>query len=111
LGHVLPVPAETGASDGDLEEPYRSASWRIVVSEPKYQKVVAYIRQLQAHSPVWDARFYNCNAFAADVARFMGFKTPPILLRPQQFMTKLREMNTSSTMAENAHAVAASAIQ
>jgi hypothetical protein len=95
LGHVLPVPAETGASDGDLEEPYRSASWRVMVSEPKYQKVVAYIRKLQANSPLWDAAVYNCNAFAADVARFMGYKTPPILLRPQQFMTKLREMNTS----------------
>jgi len=112
LGHVLPVPAETGASDGDLEEPYRSASWRIMVSEPKYQEVVAYIRKLQANSPLWDARFYNCNAFAAEVARFMGYKTPPILLRPQQFMTKLREMNTSPTTAENAvHSVSASAIQ
>jgi len=112
LGHVLPVPAETGASDGDLEEPYRSASWRVMVSESKYQKVVAYIRKLQADSPVWNGMLYNCNAFAADVARFMGYKTPPILLRPQQFMTKLREMNTSPTTAENAiQSVSASAIR
>jgi hypothetical protein len=95
LGHFIPVPSETGVSDGDLEEEYRSASWRVMVDEAKYQKAVAYIRKLQASSPVWNATVYNCNAFVADIAREMGYKTPPIWLRPQQFMTKLREMNTA----------------
>ena len=95
LGHFIPVASETGISDGDLEEPYRSASWRVMVDEAKYQKAVAYIRKLQASSPVWNATVYNCNAFVADIARSMGYKTPPIWLRPQQFMTKLREMNTA----------------
>ena len=102
LGHIVPVPSETGWSDGDLEEPYRSASWRIMLSEEQYTKVVAYIRKLQASSPVWQASVYNCNAFVADIARSMGFKTPAIWLRPQQFMTKLREMNTSPSAADYA---------
>ena len=101
LGHIVPVPSETGWSDGDLEEPYRSASWRIILTEQQYDKVVAYIRKLQASSPVWQASVYNCNAFAADVARSMGFRTPPIWLRPQQFMTRLREMNTIPGTADN----------
>lgn len=102
LGHIVPVPSETGWSDGDLEEPYRSASWRVMLNEAQYTKVVAYIRKLQASSPVWQASVYNCNAFAADVANFMGFKTPPIWLRPQQFMTRLREMNTDPNAADDA---------
>ena len=101
LGHFVPVPAETGWSDGDLEEPYRSASWRVMLNEAEYRDVVATIRKLQASSPVWQASVYNCNAFTGDIARSMGYKIPSKYLRPQQFITKLREMNTgSSAVAE-----------
>jgi hypothetical protein len=93
LGHFFPVPAETGASDGDLEEQYRSASWRIMLTEAEYNKVVADIRKLKAKSRVWQASVYNCNAFVAEIARSMGYKTPGIWLRPQEFITRLREMN------------------
>ncbi|MGH6763706.1 MAG: hypothetical protein ACRECW_19205 [Phyllobacterium sp.] len=93
MGHFVPVPAETGWSDGDLEEAYRSASWRIMLTDAEYKEVVASIRKLQASSPVWHASLYNCNAFVADIARSMGYKAPGIWLRPQQFITKLREMN------------------
>lgn len=93
MGHFLPVPAETGASDGDLEEEYRSASWRVLLTEPEYQKVVAKIRKLKAEARFWHASLYNCNAFVADIARSMGYKTPGIWLRPQEFITRLREMN------------------
>lgn len=94
LGHFVPVPAETGWSDGDLEEEYRSASWRVMLNENEYQKVVSKIRKLQASSPAWNATFYNCNAFVGDIARSMGYKTPSKWLRPQQFITTLREINT-----------------
>lgn len=93
IGHLLPVPAETGWSDGDLEEEYRSASWRIMLTEAEYNKVVADIRKLKAKARFWHASLYNCNAFVAEIARSMGYKTPNIWLRPQQFITKLREMN------------------
>ncbi|CAN7186223.1 hypothetical protein LJR231_000391 [Phyllobacterium sp. LjRoot231] len=93
LGHYIPVPAETGASDGDLEDKYRSASWRVTLSETEYNQVVAFIRKLQARSHLWQATVYNCNAFVGEIARSMGYKTPGIWLRPQQFITRLREMN------------------
>ncbi|MER9648330.1 hypothetical protein [Mesorhizobium sp. M0199] len=93
LGHLAPVPASTGWTDGDLEDAYRSASWRVLLTEAEYRKVVASIRRLQVSSPLWHASLYNCNAFVADIARSMGYKTPGIWLRPQQFITKLREMN------------------
>jgi hypothetical protein len=93
LGHAMPVPSSTGWTDGDLEDAYRSASWRVMLNETDYKKVVGYIRKLQASSPVWHAALYNCNAFVADIARSMGYKTPGPWLRPQQFIIKLREMN------------------
>lgn len=93
LGHLAPVPASTGWTDGDLEDKYMSANWRVMLSEAEYRKVVAKIRKLQASSPMWHAVLYNCNAFVADIAQFMGYKTPGIWLKPQQFITKLRQMN------------------
>ena len=94
LGHFVPVPAETGASDGDLEEEYRSASWRVMLNQAEYRDVVAHIRRLQATTRLWQASVYNCNAFTGDIARSMGYRVPSKYLRPQQFVTKLREMNT-----------------
>jgi hypothetical protein len=94
LGHILPVPSETGASDGDLESEYLTARYRIYLTEARYRVVAAYIKELQSDSPVWNAAVYNCNAFAADVARFMGLETPHIWELPKNFINALREMNT-----------------
>ena len=96
IGHFVPVPATTGQTDGDLEEQYRSASWRVLLTDSEYDDVVAFIRKQQATSHLWDASLYNCNAFVGDISRHMGYKTPAIWLRPQQFITQLREMNTES---------------
>jgi hypothetical protein len=92
-GHMLPVESSTGWTDGDLEPEYMSAYWRVMLSEAEYRKVVAYIRKLQASSPVWHASLYNCNAFVGDIARSMGYKTPFHWLVPQEYITKLRKMN------------------
>jgi hypothetical protein len=98
IGHILLVPSETGASDGDTEEQYTTARYRIVLNETEYGQVAAYIRQLQASSPVWHAALYNCNAFVGDVARFMGLRTPPsTLVYPQSFITALRDLNKGRT--------------
>ena len=76
IGHYVPVPAETGWTDGDIEEKYVSARYRVYVSKAEYDRVMVYIRHLQATSHVWSAELYNCNAFVADIAKFMGLKAP-----------------------------------
>ena len=48
VGHVVPVPAETGPSDGDLEEEYVSARYRVLLSEDEYKRAAAYIKSKQA---------------------------------------------------------------
>jgi hypothetical protein len=94
MGHFIPVPATTGQTDGDLEEEYRSASWRVMLTDEEYNSVVAFIRKQQANSHFWQASVDNCNNWVGEIARHMGYKTPSIWLRPQQFVTELREMNT-----------------
>jgi hypothetical protein len=94
IGHVMPVISETGASDGDTEEKYVSARFRVNLSEPEYRKVAAFIEERQRNSPLWHAVLYNCNAWVGDVARFMGLEVPANTLQfPQEFITALRDMN------------------
>lgn len=93
IGHVLPVPSETGASDGDLDEQYMTARYRIMLTPREYRAIVAQIRELQANSPVWNAATFNCNAFVGTIARFAGLTAPPPWLLPEDFINSMRWMN------------------
>jgi hypothetical protein len=94
-GHIILVPSETGASDGDTEDQYIIARYRILLTEQEHRHLVAHMKQMQASSPLWHAVLYNCNAFVADIAKYMGLKTPSsTLLMPKDFITQLRELNT-----------------
>lgn len=95
IGHYVPVPAETGWTDGDLEDKYVSARYRVLMSKDQYDRVTAYIRELQGRSHTWSAELYNCNAFVADIAQFMGLKVPSsTLIYPKVFVTNMRKINT-----------------
>src|SRR6516165_239575 len=72
MGHYVPVPSDTGWTDGDLEDRYITSRYRVLVSKEQYDRTVAFIRQLQARSTTWSVELYNCNAFVADIAKFMG---------------------------------------
>ena len=94
IGHIVPVPSETGASDGDLEEKYVTARYRVWLTRAEYKKVDAYIRRLQADSPTWNALWNNCVGFGRHIAEFMGLKVPLFVwLEPKAFVDDLREMN------------------
>jgi hypothetical protein len=98
IGHVLPVPSETGASYGDLDEQYLTAHYRVYLSEPDAQKVFAYIKHLQASRPLWNAAVYNCVAFVRDIAQYMGLKTPVLhTMYPENWINELRELNGRRT--------------
>lgn len=103
IGHLVLVPSETGASDGDTEDQYIIASYRILLTEAEYRRVTDYMKQLQASSPVWHAVLYNCNAFVGDIAKFMGLKTPSSsLLMPKEYITELKELNAGATGTKQA---------
>jgi hypothetical protein len=93
VGHVMFVPAETGASDGDLDDYYMSARYRIELTEAEYNRLVAHIRQKQASSPMWHAALYNCNMWTGEIAHYMGLKVPHHWLKPQEFINGIKELN------------------
>ncbi len=93
IGHLLPVQSDTGASDGDLDEQYTTARYRVMLSAAEYHRIVGHIRELQASSPTWHAATYNCNAFVGIIAHFVGLTSPPTWLFPDDFINSLRRMN------------------
>jgi hypothetical protein len=95
IGHYVPVPAETGWTDGDLEDKYVTARYRVLMNKDEYDRDMAYIRDLQSRSHTWSAELYNCNAFVGDVAKHMGLKVPSsTLIYPKIFVSHLRLINT-----------------
>jgi hypothetical protein len=94
LGHVIPVPSETGKSYGDLDDDYLTASYRVYMTEAEAKRVFAYIKHLQATSPLWNAATYNCIAFIQDIARYMGLRVPGNhLLYPEDWVNSLKRIN------------------
>ena len=94
VGHLVPVPSETGASDGDLEEKYVTARYRVWLTAAEFKKVDTYIRKLQADNPTWNALFNNCVGFGRSIAEYMGLKMPMAFWQePQDFVEGLAKEN------------------
>ena len=95
MGHYMPVPSDTGWTDGDLEDRYITSRYRVLLNKDQYDRVVAHIRELQSRSHFWSVEMYNCNAFVADIATFMGLKVPSSSwIYPRVFVNNLRKVNT-----------------
>ena len=94
LGHVIPVISETGKSYGDLDEDYLTASYRVYMTEAQAKDVFAFIKRLQAISPVWNAATWNCVAFIQAIAIHMNLRVPGNhLLYPEDWVNQLRALN------------------
>jgi hypothetical protein len=100
IGHVIPVASEIGASDGDLEEQYVLARYRVWIDAAQYKNLVAYINQRKAHLGLWHAFLNNCVTFGRDVAVFLNLKmpllmriTPSVAMYPQNVVESIRDAN------------------
>jgi hypothetical protein len=100
LGYLTWVPSETSASYGDLDPDYLTASYRVYLNEADAKRVFAYIKELQASSPVWNAETTNCTGFIGDIAEFMGLKVPYRWQRPENFVNSLKEINGGRQMVQ-----------
>jgi hypothetical protein len=84
-------------SDGDLEEQYIIARFRVWIDADQYQRLSAYIKERKAQKGPWNALFANCAIFGRDVASFLDLKmSPPAamgLLYPQRMVEAIREAN------------------
>ncbi|QFR33392.1 hypothetical protein [Ancylobacter sp. TS-1] len=99
LGHMMPVPSETGASYGDLDEEYLLANYRVYLSDEDAPKVFAYIQKLQKTTPFWNATTTNCTWFIGQVASFMGLKTPWHMMFPEDYVNELKKVNGGRDVA------------
>jgi hypothetical protein len=94
IGQIFPVPSETGASYGDLDEGYLLASYRVGMTEAQARPVFAQIKHMQATTPLWNNSIYNCVSFIQDIASFMGLKVPgEHAIMPDEWVNKLRRLN------------------
>jgi hypothetical protein len=93
IGHLTWVPSETKASYGDLDPQYLTASYRVYLDEPDAKRVFAYIKKLQASSPVWNAETSNCTSFIGSIADFMELKVPLRWQRPEDYVNSLKAIN------------------
>jgi hypothetical protein len=94
IGHLIFVPSEYGASDGDLEDRYVLARFRVWLTPDQYRKLVAYIDEKKAHKALWNALWNNCVDFGRDVAETLNLKVPFFVwTTPEDFVTELRKAN------------------
>ena len=93
-GMMVPVPSETGAAWGDLDEQYLTARFCVPLTEAEFRRVEAAIRDLQRTKTTWHATTYNCNSFAADVAKAANIDPPnPNMYLPAQFIKRMADIN------------------
>lgn len=96
VGIYMPVPAETGASDGDIDEVYLAAKFCVPLTEAEYKQLVPYIKKLQSSHSTWHGAGYNCNSFGMDIAKFVGLDAPnPNMHVPQDLIKLLAKDNKS----------------
>jgi hypothetical protein len=96
LGHLVPVPAEVGPSDGDDEpELYLTARYRVRLTPAEYRKVVAFIRKKQVETKTWNAITNNCVQFLGEIAEYMGLKTPSSvgIFATRIYVNQMAELN------------------
>lgn len=101
LGLVVPVPSETGPSDGDLDEEYVSARWCVRLSEAEYRKMVSFIKELKERSTMWHGPTVNCVSFVGEIARSLGLEAPSGMLYPEVYVNSIKSMNTGGAQLPN----------
>ena len=93
MGHVLPVPALTGPSDGDHEDAYIKERYRIDLTVPEFARVVAVIKEHKRKANVWHGLTANCVTYVHHIAKDFGLKTPSPLSLPPKYVAELKRLN------------------
>jgi hypothetical protein len=89
---VLVTPAKVGAETWDRTKRTEMV-YRRELSARTYARLVREVGTLRRTRPFWHLIFYNCNSFAADVARWMGLQVPSTLQVPKDFVQQLYVLN------------------
>jgi hypothetical protein len=108
VGHVVPVPAEHGWTDGDTEDEYITARYRVLLTEPEYRDMLGFIDGLNKRTPMWHAVMYNCETYIGDVAKHIGLKTPSsTLVFPDEYIKTMADLNGGTVRTVSSAATSA----
>ncbi len=92
-GHFVPVLASTGPSDGDDEEAYLLARYRINLTREEFLRTVAIVEQRKRTTRYWNGPLNSCVTYLRRIAEDMGLKTPSTPHLPQKFVETLAAIN------------------
>ncbi|MGN6570359.1 MAG: hypothetical protein ACTHLO_02975 [Pseudolabrys sp.] len=94
---VLVTPAKVGSEPWDRTK-RTEIVYRRELSPRAYARLVRDVDDLSRIRPFWHLILYNCNSFAADVARWMGLQVPSTLQVPKDFVQQLYLLNRRDGM-------------
>ncbi len=75
-GHFVPVLASTGPSDGDDEDAYLLARYRINLTRDEFLRTVAIVQRRKRVTRYWNGPLNSCVTYLRRIAEDMGLKTP-----------------------------------
>lgn len=93
VGHVVPVPAETGPSDGDFETEYLLSSYRIDLTETQFRRLVALVHDHKKKGTFWFGPAFACTHYINGIARDLGMKVPRKPMLPKNYVNTLKSLN------------------
>jgi len=93
VGHVVPVPAETGPSDGDFEEAYTVAQFRIDLTERQFRKVVEIVHKHKKQGVFWLGPIYACVQYINAIAKDLQLDVPQRPHLPRNYVEALARLN------------------
>jgi hypothetical protein len=68
----------------------------VTLNEADFSRLVGYIKQRQATTPIWNAMTLNCTGFTGDVARFLGLKAPLNHVQmPEEYINEMHRLNST----------------
>jgi hypothetical protein len=89
---IFVTPAKVGSEPWDKTKRTEMV-YRRALSSRDYARLVRDVDDLRRIRPFWHLILYNCNSFAADVARWMGLRVPSTLQVPKDFVQQLYVLN------------------
>lgn len=96
VGHLVPVPAETGPSDGDFEDEYITARYTVRLNEREFRRVVAIVYKHKKLGIFWFAPVNNCVWYVHAIGKEVGLKVPPNVLFPDEYVRALKALNSKT---------------
>ena len=89
------MPGEVGTDRDDRKRP-PTMIYRRRLSPAAFERLASVMQRQRRRPQLWNLLFYNCNSFAAEMAKSIGLRTPSTLELPNDFVRGLYAMNRTN---------------